>query len=113
METPEDGNLDELMAAFKQLENKSPTSSVKGMSIGKEKMSTSKVILQKYGIYIAFFVYLIILILILQPYHLFKKNEETQKYKFMWKKFFMILFISYAVLVSVYLGVNYYLKKTA
>lgn len=110
----DDGNLDELLSAFKQLENKSDSGSVKGGSINKDgtpKLGIAKTILNKFGIYIAFFIYLVILILILQPYQLYKLNPETQKFKFLWKKFFIILFVSYAILIGLYLGIQFYLKK--
>lgn len=113
----DDGNLDELLSAFKQLENKSDSGSVKGVgggSVNKDgtpKLTMAKTILNKFGIYIAFFIYLVILILILQPYQLYKLNPETQKFKFLWKKFFIILFASYAILIGLYLGIQFYLKK--
>jgi hypothetical protein len=112
----DDGNLDELLSAFKQLENKSDSGSVKGGVIshnkdGTPKLTMAKTILNKFGIYIAFFIYLVILILILQPYQLYKLNPETQKFKFLWKKFFIILFVSYAILIGLYLGIQFYLKK--
>jgi hypothetical protein len=111
----DDGNLDELLSAFKQLENKSDSGSVKGVGggvgFGTPKLTMTKTILNKFGIYIAFFIYLVILILILQPYQLYKLNPETQKFKFLWKKFFIILFASYAILIGLYLGIQFYLKK--
>jgi len=114
MEKMEDGNLDELVAAFKQLENISPTGAKTGtLMIANETVSPKwKSFLNSYGIYVIFLLYLIIVIAVLQPYFLFKKNDETQKYKFLWKRFFITLLICYMVLVGLYIGFQVYISKS-
>lgn len=104
-----DNPIDDLIAQFKQLENASPSPSrsVKSCYSGTKSMMFVK----SYGIYVLFFVYLIILILALQPFPLFLKDESTQKYKFLWKRFFITLFVSYAILIGLYLGFQFYVSK--
>lgn len=113
MEKIEDGNLDELVAAFKQLESMSPTGAkTSGALITMDTASQKwKSFFHAYGVYILFLIYLIIVIAVLQPYFLFKKNEETQKYKFLWKRFFMTLLICYVTLVGLYIGFQVYISK--
>jgi hypothetical protein len=115
MEKIEDGNLDELVAAFKQLENISPTGAKTSgnLMIGHDTVSPKwKSFLNSYGVYVLFLLYLIIVIAVLQPYFLFKKDEETQKYKFLWKRFFTTLLICYVVLVGLYIGFQVYISKS-
>ena len=114
MEKIEDGNLDELVAAFKQLENISPTGAkIASPTFTKDSTSPKwKSFLNSYGVYVIFLLYLIIVIAVLQPYFLFKKDEETQKYKFMWKRFFITLLICYVVLVGMYIGFQVYISKS-
>jgi hypothetical protein len=104
-----DNPIDDLIAQFKQLENASPSPSrsVKSCYSGTKSMAFVK----NYGIYLLFFVYLVVLILALQPFPLFLKDETTQKYKFLWKRFFITLFVSYAILVGLYLGFQFYVSK--
>jgi fumarate reductase subunit D len=114
MEKLEDGNLDELVAAFKQLENISPTGvkTVNSMIANDSTSPKWKLFLSSYGVYVIFLFYLIIVIAVLQPYFLFKKNEESQKYKFLWKRFFFTLLICYVVLVGLYIGFQVYISKS-
>jgi hypothetical protein len=115
MEKLEDGNLDELVAAFKQLENISPTGVKTGNTmIANDTTSPKwKLFLNSYGVYVIFLFYLIIVIAVLQPYFLFKKDEETQKYKFLWKRFFITLLICYVLLCGLYIGFQVYISKSA
>lgn len=116
--SPEDVPMDELLAQFKQLETKSGTA---GASMGIPNNSATTTVqrattlmgatLSQYGIYIVFFLYVLVMVVVLQPSYLYQKNEETQQHRFLWKRFFLVLVIAYAILLTAYLGLQYYLKK--
>jgi len=103
----EDNSLNELAAQYKQLEqysgSKDPITNPGGRH--------SKTLFFRYGLYILFFLWVLILIIALQPSYLYKKNDETNKYDFMWKKFFSTLVIVYLSLIVLYLGFSYYAPK--
>ena len=95
--------LDDLIAEFKQLEGNS--SSISPLKDGKY-----MILFKNYGIYLIFFIYTFILILMLQPFPLYQKDQDSDKYRFLWKKFIVILIISYSVLVGIYLFFKLYFK---
>ena len=105
----ESGNappLDDLIAEFKQLEGSGATATTTGLNDSKYYLTLFK----NYGIYLIFFIYTFILIIALQPFHLYQKDEEGDKYKFLWKRFIIVFIISYSVLVGIYLFFKYYFK---
>lgn len=102
----EDKSLDHLMAQFRQLEKSSVSLETNGPSLVKWNGY-----IKTYGIYALFFLWTFIVILALQPSYLFKKIEGSEKYKFLWKRFFLVLFIVYCALILTYLGFEYYCKK--
>jgi hypothetical protein len=116
MEIVEEKNLDELMAQFRDLEKSS-------VQISNDKKVTTtfgnvssvlrgwKNILKSCGIYIYFFVFTLILIIALQPFSLYEKIEESDKYKFKWKKFFMTWLVSFFSLSLFYFIITYYFQK--
>ena len=105
-----DNPIDDLIAQFKQLENASPSPS-RSVHSCSSSANRTMLFVKSYGIYVLFLVYLMVLILALQPFPLFLKDETTQKYKFLWKRFFITLFVSYAILVGLYLGFQFYVSK--
>jgi len=116
--SPEDVPMDELLAQFKQLENKSGAA---GGAMGIPSPASSSVVARastlvgstfsNYGIYIVFFLYVLVMVIILQPSYLYSKDEETQQHRFLWKRFLIVLVIAYVVLLAAYLGLQFYLKK--
>jgi uncharacterized membrane protein len=114
--SPEDVPMDELLAQFKQLENKSGAA---GGAMGIPAATTvathaSTLVgstFSKYGIYIVFFLYVLVMVIVLQPSYLYQKNEETQQQRFLWKRFFLAVVIAYVILLAAYLGLQYYIKK--
>lgn len=103
-----DIQLDDLYEQYKKLDKGSNISNNVNGSLKDNKWKPS---IEKYGIYVLFFVYILLLIIILQPYWLYKKNDETQKYNFLWKRFFLILFLSYGSLLLIFFSFQYYFKK--
>lgn len=103
----EDKSLDELTAQYKQLEKSSNPNSFNKIVDSDVKNNLFK----NYGIYLIFFVWVLIIIISLQPSYLYKKNEETNKYNFLWKRFFITLIIIYSSFVIIYLLLKYYLNK--
>jgi hypothetical protein len=121
--SPEDVPMDELLAQFKHLESKAGSAGG-GMGIpssGSAAAAATTVAARastlvgstfsKYGIYIVFFLYVLVMVIVLQPSYLYQKNEETQQHRFLWKRFFLVIVIAYAILLAAYLGLQYYLKK--
>jgi hypothetical protein len=120
--SPEDVPMDELLAQFKQLENKSgaaggamgipsPSSSSSSPSVAARASTLVGSTFSNYGIYIVFFLYVLVMVIILQPSYLYSKDEETQQHRFLWKRFLIVLVIAYVVLLAAYLGLQFYLKK--
>lgn len=59
--------------------------------------------IKKYGIYIILFIWIGIIIICLQPYYLYKLDENTNKYKFRYKRFFLMWIIIYVLSIIIYL----------
>lgn len=107
----EDKNLEELMAQFRELEKSSIQLDKTGISSISGDHTKISSFFKSYGIYLLFFVWTFFLILALQPSYLFKKIENSDKYKFLWKRFLIVFLISYILLVICYIAFQYYIKK--
>jgi len=103
----DDHNLNELAAQYRQLESSGHSGS--NNLIHPDKNYTH--LFKNYGIYLLFFIWILILIIVLQPSFLYQKIDENNKYKFLWKRFFITVIISYLTLILVYIGFKYYAKK--
>jgi hypothetical protein len=107
----EDSQLDDLYAKFEKLEKGQIQDVLTTSSSVSSSSSKWKSLFSKYGIYILFFIYVLLFIFIVQPYWLYKKDENTDKYTFLWKRFLFLFMISYGLLLVIYIVFNYYIKK--
>ena len=67
--------------------------------------------LRDYAMYLAFFVWTIIIVAALQPSYLYRTDDSGKK-RFLWKRFFLTVLMVYAGQLLIYLGVGFYQKKT-
>lgn len=103
----EDNSLNELAAQYRQLESSGHSGS--NNLIHPEKKYGY--LFKNYGIYLLFFIWVLIFVIALQPSFLYQKIDDNDKYKFLWKRFFITIIISYLTLILVYIGFKYYANK--
>jgi uncharacterized membrane protein len=101
----EEAALDDFRQEFERIDGSSSSSP------GKNTTTAFHAFFRGYAMYLAFFVWTIIIVAALQPSYMYR-TEESGKKRFLWKRFFLTVLLVYAGQVLVYLGVGFYQKNT-
>jgi len=76
-----------------------------------EKTFMSYKLLNKYGLYIILFVYILLVVGILRPKILYKYDINTKKNKFLLQKYILTCIIIYLILLGIMKIWNHYMKN--